>query len=200
LIAGDPSAGLDAGNPGAIQIVDITVGKQVFERLSKDKPEIFARHLCDLSDQYNGAMIIVERNGLGLAVINAIIRNGYEDRLFKQLTVAQKRAVDEGDMSYQEAWEKAQPGLQTSQTIKQMMGYALERQVRTGEMALSSETFCENAKRVVWFDNGSWGVKSGTDGYHGDDVIALSLIAYVREYEMGMMSFIGVEPVSGELN
>lgn len=200
IIAGDPSAGLDAGNPGAIQVVDHTVGKQVFERLSKDKPEVFARHLCDLSDEYNGAMIIVERNGLGLAVVQAIIRNGYEDRLFKQLSQAQKRQVDEGDLTADEAWEKAQYGLQTTQTVKQMMGYALERQIRTGELGLSSESFCENAKRVVWMDNGSWGVKSGTDGYHGDDVIALSLIAYVREYEMGLVSFVGIEPMGGSLS
>jgi hypothetical protein len=200
LIGCDPSGGLDKGNPGAIEIADITTGKQVFELLTKDKPEVVARRLCDLSDEYNGAMIIVERNGLGLAVINAIIRNGYEDRLFKQLTMAQKRSVDEGEMTTQEAWEKAQFGLQTSQTIKQLMGYSLERQIRSGELGLSSESFCENAKRVVWFDNGGWGVKSGTDGYHGDDVIALSLIAYVREYEMGTQAgFIGVLPEMGKM-
>jgi len=81
LVAGDPSGGLDAGNPGAIQVVDITTGRQVFELLAKEKPEVFALKLCELSDSYNGAMIIVERNGLGLAVVGAVIRNGYEDRL-----------------------------------------------------------------------------------------------------------------------
>lgn len=198
LIGGDPSAGLTTGNPGAIQVVDITVGKQVKEIVNRDKPEIFARTLCDLSDEYNGAMIIVERNGLGLAVVNAILRLGYEDRLFKQLTAAQKRQLDEGEITPEEAQQLAQPGLQTNLINKQLMGYALERQVRTKEMGLSSQSFCDNAKRVVWFDNGTFGVKNTNDGYHADDFMALAFVAYVREYELGWQSsFVGVMPEVG---
>ena len=198
LIGGDPSAGLATGNPGAIQVVDLNTGLQAKEIVTRDKPEVFAQTLCDLSDSYNGANLIVERNGLGLAVVNAIVRNGYEDRLFRQLTAAQKRSVDDGSMSAQEAWEAAQPGLQTTTVTKQLMGYALERQIRSGEIGLTSESFCENAKRVVWFDNGSFGVKATADNSHADDFMALAFVAYVREYELGsQQGFVGVLPEFG---
>jgi hypothetical protein len=48
---------------------------------------------------------------------------------------------------------------------------ALEQAIRTQDIGLSSDDWCEEARTVVWFDNAKWGAMSG---YHDDQFMALA--------------------------
>ena len=68
--------------------------------------------------------------------------------------------------------------------------------MRTGEIGLSSEEWCEECRTCVWFDNGKWGAMSSS--YHDDRVIALAIAQYVRVKLLGQfMGFVGVLPETG---
>jgi hypothetical protein len=61
----------------------------------------------------------------------------------------------------------------------------LEEGIRTGDLGLSSEEFCTEAKTVVWFDDRSWGA---LPGYHDDRVMALAIGWYVARTMMGIFT------------
>jgi hypothetical protein len=194
LIAADTSLGLQTGDPAAIEVLDIHTGRQVHERSLTLAPDLLAMPLAELSDEYNGAMIVVERNGPGIATILKLIELGYEDRLYKQLTAQQHRAVEDGDVTLDEAMHNAQHGFQTTVRVKPLLGVKLEAGIRTGELGLSSEEFCTEAKTVVWFDDRSWGA---LPGHHDDRVMALAIGWYVSRTQMGLTGFVGVMPETG---
>ncbi len=191
LVIADTSLGLQSGDPAAIQVLDIHTGRQCYERVLKLSPDLLAVPLSKLSDQYNGAMIVVERNGPGIATIIKLIDMGYEERLYKQLSKKQWRQVEDGDKSLEEALRNAQHGFPTTLETKPLIGVKLEEGIRTGELGLSSEDFCTEARTVVWFDDKSWGA---LQGYHDDRVIALAIGWYVSRTQMKVTGFLDVVP------
>ena len=195
LVIADTSLGLQSGDPAAIQVLDIFTGRQCHERSLTLAPDLLAVPLAELSDEYNGAMIVVERNGPGIATILKLIEMGYEDRLYKQLTAAQRRAVEDGEKDIDEALRDAQHGFPTTAETKPLLGTMLEAGIRTGELGLSSEEFCTEAKTVVWFDDRSWGALTG---YHDDRVMALAIGWYVSRTQMGFTGFIDCVPEVGD--
>jgi hypothetical protein len=195
LIAADTSLGLQSGDPAAIQVLDVDTGRQCKEVSLTVAPDLLGVTLAALSDEYNGAQIVVERNGPGIATIIKLIELGYEDRLYKHLDARKRRAVEDGRLDLDEAMRDAQYGFPTGADNKPVLGVKLEEGIRTGDLGLSSEEFCVECKTVVWFDDRSWGA---LPGYHDDRVMALAIGWYVARTQMGLTGFMGVMPVSGE--
>lgn len=191
----DTSLGLDSGDPSAIEIIDVQTGRQVFEETLKQQPDLLAYRLVELSDAYNNALIVVERNNSGIATIRKLVELGFEQRLYRHLDARQKRAIEDGRSSLEEAYQQAQFGFPTTQQSKPLAAIALEEGVRRGWLGLSSQNFCDEAKTVVWFDNGSFGALSG---YHDDRFMALAIVWFVTRTTLGTFSsFVGALPETG---
>jgi hypothetical protein len=196
-IAADTSLGLANGDPSAIQIVDLWTGRQCYEEELWIQPDLLGERLADLSDEWNGAKIAVERNGPGDAVITRLIELGYEDLLYRFIDARQMRAIESGEKASFEVEEEVQYGFPTTVQTKRLLGLFLERSIRTGVLGLSSEQLCEQLKTVVWKDDKSWGAQSG---YHDDLTIALAIANFCFLTEAGAArGFTGVEPMAGEL-
>lgn len=197
LVSADCSLGLAEGDPAAIQIIDLFSGRQCYEEELWLSPDLLGEKLAELSDRYNGAAIVVERNGPGIATILKLQSLGYETRLYKHLDAPLRRQVQDGSLSIDEAKEKAQYGFPTNAENKALMGLKLEEAIRCGYLGLSSTAFCEQAKTVVWKDDKSWAAQSG---YHDDLMMALAIGNFVMRYEADMLpQFVGVMPETGEL-
>ncbi len=196
-IGADTSLGLESGDPAAIQIVDLTNGKQVFEEECKLPPDMLAYRLAELADHWNGATLVVERNNTGIATLNKLVELGYEGQLYKYLDAKTRRAIEDGRKDFYDAVEEAQFGFPTTAETKSLLGVALEQGIRTEALGLSSERFCEQCKTVAWKDNKSWEAQSG---YHDDLVIALALVYFALLYEQGMSrGFVGALPEFGQV-
>lgn len=192
----DTSLGLANGDPYAIQVVDLTTGRQVFEEIGKLQPDVLAYRVSELCDLWNGATLVIERNNSGIATINKLLELGYEDYLYKYIDAKTQRQIEDNKKDFYEAVSDAQWGFPTTTETKPQLGIALEKALRTGELGLSSEAFCEECKTVAWKDDKTWAAQG--DG-HDDRVIALALIAFAFFNEAGMRrGFIGVLPESGE--
>jgi hypothetical protein len=191
----DPSLGLESGDPAAIQIIDTNSGRQVHEEILKRPPDLLADRLAELSDLYNGADLVVERNGPGIATIRRLMELGYGTRVYRELSASQKRAVEDGRLTFDEAREQAQDGFPTTSFNKPLMGIEIERGLREGYLGLSSQAFCDEAHTVVWYDNGSFGA---LPGYHDDRFMALAIVWLVIVNRRAEIShFIGVMPETG---
>lgn len=196
LVAADVSLGLADGDPAAIEVIDLHTGRQCYEEEILLSPDLLAEKLAELSDRYNWAAMVVERNGPGIATILKLISLGYEERLYKHLDAKLRRKVEQGDLTIEEARDEAQYGFPTSAENKSLMGLRLEEAIRCGYLGLSSERFCEQAKTVVWKDDKSWAALSG---YHDDLFVALAIGNFVMRYEADMLpAFVGIEPEGGE--
>ncbi|MEO6392524.1 MAG: hypothetical protein ABIP75_11775, partial [Pyrinomonadaceae bacterium] len=185
------------GDPAAIQIIDTYNGRQMHEEILKRPPDLLADRLAELSDLYNCADLIVERNGPGIATIRRLMELGYGPRVYRQLSASQTRAVEDGRLTPDEARELAQDGFPTTSLNKPLMGLAIERALRKGELGLSSQAFCDEAHTVIWYDNGSFGA---LPGYHDDRFMALAIVWLVVVTRRNELSgFIGVMPETGAI-
>jgi hypothetical protein len=181
--------------PSAIEVVDLTTGRQCHSETLRRSPDLLAYRLAELHEMYNRAICVVERNNTGIATIRELQKLIGDEFVFRYLDRRLQRKVEDGDLTIDEAFAQAEFGLPTTDANKADYAIELERAVRTGEIGLSSEEFCEEARTVVWFDNGKWGAMSG---YHDDRFIALALANYVRVKLLGQfVGFVGVMPETG---
>ena len=192
----DTSAGLASGNPAAIQVLDIWTGRQAFEEKLWRAPDSLAHRVAEVSDLYNGARIVVERNNTGYATISTLKDLGYADRLYKHLDAQQRRAVEDGRKDLEKALEEAQYGFPTDAVNKPLAGMALEEAVRKGDLGLSSQEFCTQAMSVHWNDSSSF---AALPGYEDDLFMALAIGWYVLRMMNGNWTgFVGVLPEVGD--
>jgi len=197
LVSADCSLGLADGDPAAIQVLDLLTGRQCYEEELWLSPDLLGVKLAEISDRYNGAAIVVERNGPGIATLLKLISLGYDTRLYKHLDAPLRRQVEQGSLTMDEAKDKAQYGFPTSAENKALMGLKLEEAIRCGYLGLSSAAFCEQAKTVTWRDDKSW---SSISGYHDDLMMALAIGNYVMRYEADMLpQFVGIAPEFGKI-
>lgn len=195
IIGVDTSLGHETGDPSAIEIIDLTTGRQVHSETLKRSPDLLAYRVAELHELYSRAVCVVERNNTGIATIRELQKLIPEEYVFRYLDRRLQRKIEDGDLTADEAFAQAEFGLPTTDANKADYAIELERAIRTGEIGLSSEAWCEEARTVVWFDNGKWGAMSG---YHDDKVIALALANYVRVKLLGQfMGFVGVLPETG---
>lgn len=190
----DVSLGLEGRDFSAIEIIDVWSGRQVYHEELSVPPDVLAGKVAELSDRYNWASIVVERNGPGLATIQKLRELGYEDRLYIHFDEKLIRQIEDGKLSADEARALAQFGFPTTTVTKPLIAIALEEAVRTGALGLSSPEWVAECRTCVWEDNGAWGAMSG---YHDDGVMALGIVWLATRLLRGGQGFIGVLPETG---
>lgn len=192
----DTSGGTERGNPAAIQVIDICCGQQVFEEKLKLKPDLLGDRVAEICDLYFRCRIVVERNNTGISTIDRLRVLGYDDVLYRHLTAAQRRALDKGTKTMDELMEEAEFGFPTDGQNKPLAGMSLERAVRTGDLALASQEFCDQAQKVVWKDSGTFSGQSSTD--EDDLFMALAIVWFATNSMYGFFSsYVGVLPETG---
>jgi hypothetical protein len=195
IIGCDTSLGLESGDPAAIEVLDMTTGRQVHSESLKRSPDLIAYRLAELHEQYNWALVVVEKNNTGIATIRELQRLISEQYIFRYLDRRLQRKVEDGELTIDEAMEQADFGMPTTALYKADYAIALEQAIRTEEIGLSSEEFCEEARTVVWFDNAKWGAMSG---YHDDRFMSLAIANFVRvALRSQTTGFVGVLPETG---
>lgn len=195
IIGCDTSLGLESGDPAAIEVLDITTGRQVYSETLKRSPDLIAYRLAELHELYCWALVVVEKNNTGIATVRELQRLIPEQYIFRYLDRRLQRKVEDGELTIDEAMEQTDYGLPTTTMNKADYAIALEQAIRTEEIGLSSEEWCEEARTVVWFDNAKWGAMSG---YHDDKFMALAIANFVRvALRSQTTGFVGVMPETG---
>jgi hypothetical protein len=196
LVAVDTSLGKPTSDPAAIEVINLRTGRQCYSEECLLAPDLLAYRVAEISDFYNDAKIAVENNNTGLACINKLLELVEPERIYKELTKAEQRAVDDGKKTLEEALDEASYGITTTTANKGLMGVLLERAIRTGEIGLSNQDWCDQSHTVVWKDNNTWAALSG---FHDDRFMALAIANYVRLQAMSMYQEpLGILPEIGD--
>ena len=132
VIGADTSEGLPGCDPNGLGILDKATGEQVAAMHGLFNPTRLAEHLVRLSNAYNGALIAVERNNHGHAVLLHLRALGVGrshlqgGRLFFHVTSSE---------------EAAKAGWLTNEGTRAVMLEALARAVETGDMVVRDRDF-----------------------------------------------------------
>jgi len=160
VIGADPAGGGIAGDYSCAEVIDRELGTQCAELHGHWPPREFAKKLVNLGNEYNAALLAVERNNHGYGVLANL-------RMFEYANVY----VDNG-----------QDGWLTSAVTR-------PRMIETLSAALIAEPgrFCgarllNECRTFVRFVDGRSGA---TGGAHDDCVMALAIAWTVRQEEAG---------------
>ena len=174
VVSNDPSMGIEGADPASIDVVDRNTGEHVYHWGGYAKQDAQAKMVCDLSDAYNNAEIVIESN-MGEAVILEVERLGYGHRLYKAIDVQTQRDIEQGKTTMQEALLRARPGLAMTDRIKRLVIGLLEKAWREGEFKTCSQGLCDEAR--VFVQNGER--MEAKSGYHDDEIMSVAINWYV---------------------
>ncbi|PYS88987.1 MAG: hypothetical protein DMF64_18965 [Acidobacteria bacterium] len=174
VVSLDPSMGIEGADPAAIAVIDRNTGEHVHRWSGYAKQDAQAKMVCECSDRYNDAEIVIESN-MGEAAILEVERLGYGHRLYKAIDVQTQRDIDQGKTKIQEALLRARPGVAMTDRLKRLVIGLLEKAWREGEFRTCSQELCEEAR--VFIQNGDR--MEAKSGYHDDEIIAVALAWYV---------------------
>jgi len=156
ILTVDASYGRGQDN-SAFHVINLYNGEQVAEFYSnKTSLADFARVIHDTGNDYNLAHVVVERNGLGIPLIQ---------ELFERL-------------EYENIWmdEKQEFGFQMSTKAREKVLSFLEEALRTSRFRINSERTVDELNTFVITDTGRI---EADKGYHDDLVMSLGLAALV---------------------
>jgi hypothetical protein len=141
----------------AFHIIDVYNGEQVAEFYSnKTSIHDFAKIIYAEGVKYNTAHVVVERNGLGIALIEELFEN----------------------LEYENMWvdDNADFGIQITTKTRETVLTSLEDALRASKLRIKSERTVSELLTFIITDTGK--VEADT-GYNDDLVMSLALTAYV---------------------
>ncbi len=170
VVGVDPAEGNAGGDYSCAQVMDMETGMQCAELRGHFDPAALARRVVELAGRYNGALVAVERNNHGHAVIAQMLTvHGYAN-LFP-------------------AAEGEKPGWLTTRVNRPQMLELLAALVARSPELFHSRRLLEECRTFVRQENGRAEAQRGA---HDDAVMAMAIAASVREQAA---CFNGVAPL-----
>jgi hypothetical protein len=163
LIGVDPAGGGILGDYSCGEVIDRELGTQCAELRGHWPPRELARKLAELGEEYNRALLAVEKNNHGHAVLLALEDLGYAN-LFTQ---------------------KGEVGWLTTERSRPPMIEGLARAVFEDSRLFRSSILLNEFRTFVRFVDGKTGA---TAGAHDDCVIAMGIAWAVRKAEAGRVA------------
>jgi Terminase RNaseH-like domain len=173
IIGVDPASGSSDGDNTCAQVIERVSGMQCAELLGHFDPRETAIRVEKLARHYNNALVAVERNNHGHAVL-ATLRERYAN-------------------TYENALDKTK-GLVTTTTTRPMMIQVLGDLIFDHPDLLSSARLLRECRTFLRKKDGSSGACSGA---HDDMVMAMAMALFVRSEAAGVRFSRNVEPSTG---
>jgi hypothetical protein len=173
VIGADVAEGGAEGDFSAAVVLDLETGLQCAELMARWPLSRFAQELARLGEHYNGALIAVERNNHGHAVLYALQHEFNYSRLYQH--------VDSAAGTGKLGWPM------NARTKPQAIG-ALEQMLRDAPATFASRRMLEQCRSFAYGDDCAMAALPGT---HDDLVIAAAIALAVRE-QGGGLRFAGV--------
>lgn len=163
---------------GAAHVFEVQSMEQVAEFNQKMMPNDFASTICTLGHKYNQALMVVENNAVGLAVLEHVKLLAYPNLFYsKKGAKAGDRLGDPGNASEGSMGSDYIHGVMTLGANRPFMLSKLEELVRLKAVHFHSPRFLSEMKTFIW-NNGRPEARSGK---HDDLIMAAALAVFVRD-------------------
>ncbi len=162
VIGADVAEGTAGGDFSAAVVLDLETGLQCAELLARWPLHRFAEELARLGRRFNDALIAVERNNQGHAILYALAHQLGYPRIY--------RHADSDGLS--------KPGWPMNAQTKSPAITGLDRMLRDAPKAFASARLLEQCRGYVYHQDGETGARPGE---HDDLVIAMAIALAVRK-------------------
>jgi len=174
FISADVARG-DGRDYSAAHVWDSATMTQVAEYYGKIPTEEFAKLLVDLGHEYNNAMLVVENNNIGLAVIEHIKLARYEAVYFSRRGDAKPGELV--SMHWGPSTEDLVPGFTTSPKNRPLMIAKLEEYIRNKSIIFRSKRVSAELKTFIWHS----GRAEAMVGANDDAIMAAAIGVWIRD-------------------
>jgi hypothetical protein len=179
LLVGDVGRG-DAEDYSAFHILDLETLSQVAEYQGKISTADFGNLIVEYGTKYNDALVVVENNGIGWAVIQKILDRAYKNLFYTEQKI---NVVDESKMHkinnrLHRLEMKSVPGFTTNMAtrpaiISKMVEFFDDRSV-----IIKSKRLLNELRTFIYKDGKP---QAASKNYHDDLVMALAILLWVRD-------------------
>ena len=171
LLVADVARG-DGRDYSAFHVLDVTEMKQVAEYQGKVELDMYAMFLSDAGRQFGNAMLVVENNNVGYAVLTKLDEMGYPN-----LYYSTKGSHEYVESLAARSMSNAIPGFTTSMKTRPLIIAKLEEFVRNNIITIKSSRLLNELKTFVW-NNGK---PEAMKGYNDDLVMSMAIACWVRD-------------------
>lgn len=172
IVGADVAEGGDRGDYSAASVIDAATGLQCAELLERWPIWRFAQELAELGRRYNNALIAVERNNHGHAVLYALRYKHEYPRLYRHMGLH-----NDSDARAAEGWPM-------NARTKPEAIQELARMLRDAPETFNSSRLLEQCREFSWTAGGGMAARGGRlandSNGHDDLVIAMAIALAVR--------------------
>lgn len=177
IMSVDSSTGIGFDRCG-IHVCDVETMEQVAEFNGRVKPSDAAATADRIGRDYNSALMIVENNAVGLAVLEHLKLLGYPNLFYSRKGAkAGDRLGDPGNASEGSMGPSYVHGISTQGNNRGFMLNKLEELIRMEKMVIHSIRFRSEMETFIW-NNGRPEAKSGR---RDDLIMAMAFLVWVRD-------------------
>ena len=169
VLGADASEGVPGGDPNGVGVLRRDTGQQVAAVHGLFRPKVLAEHCKRLSERYNGALMGIERNNHGHAVLLHLEELGYARPhfhggplyFFEKLGPKHQTGIASGRTRI------GKPGWDTNEQRRQLMLDDLRSWTEENPEAVRDRVFVEELASFRMQDNGKW---EHDPGAHDDSI------------------------------
>jgi len=176
MVSADVARG-DGSDYSAFHVMDLETLEQVGEFRGKVDTTRYATILIGVATEYNDALLVVENNNVGWAVLQAIIDRDYKNLFWMKKDLKYVDSNTQYTNKYRGENRAMIPGFTTSMKsrpliIETMSKFLRDKSVRLNSIRLVDELF------VFIFNNGK---AEALKGYNDDLVMSFAIGLWIRE-------------------
>lgn len=176
IVCADPARG-DGTDYSAAHVLNLETLEQVAEFQQQITPKEFADILVNLATEYKDALLIVEYNGLGPAVLQQIIDRNYKNTFYSSLDLKVIEVQRQIITRYYAEEKKLKPGFTTTISSRPLLISKLQAYFRERMVDIHSIRTITELKTFIW-ENGK---AQAAQNYNDDLTMALCLGLWVRD-------------------
>ena len=178
VIGVDGAEGMgDENDNSCFQVIDQVTCEQVAEFYSNTVPiHNFSQILAMVGRTYNNALIVVEGQNAGLAILEKLIHEFFYENLYFTVQGTSKRPL---------------PGIKTSQQSRIKFLETIQTRLINESIAIRSKRFVKELKGFIW--NTQTRRAEASRGFHDDAIMAMCFALYGRDSRARLSPMTGEE-------
>lgn len=182
LISADVARG-DGSDYSAFHVMDIDSMEQVAEYKGKVDTTRYANILMSVGTEYNDALLVVENNNIGWAVLQVLLDREYRNLFWMKKDLKYTDSKTQYTNKYRGENKMMVPGFTTSMKSRPLIIEKLSQFVREKEIKINSIRTIDELY-VFIYNNGK---AEALKGYNDDLVMSLAIGIWIRETALRLL-------------
>lgn len=176
IVCADVARG-DGSDYSGAHVIDVETLTQVAEYVDQIGTKDYGNILASLSTEYNDALLIVERENVGWAVLQQIIDRDYCNIFYSSADLKYVETSRQLKNKYYSEDKKLLPGFSTTMATRPLIISKLEAYFREKIITVRSIRLINELKTFIWHH----GKAQAAENYNDDLVMAFGLGLWVRD-------------------